>query len=78
MCEGPDPAQKASIAKNLIAGNGVIGGLQRLGDRPVRHAQFMQSHRDQWAREAGPCRGIVKLFRNRRAIRILQLNSYHA
>jgi hypothetical protein len=55
----------------------VIGEVQRLGNRPVRNAQIGQSHRHQSAMKAGPWRGIIKLFRNRRVILVAQFKSYH-
>ncbi len=56
----------------------IIGEVQRLGNRPVMNAQIVQSHRHQSAMQAGLCRGIIKFFRNRRAILVAQFKSYHA
>jgi hypothetical protein len=68
---------KAPNAKLKIICHRIIGEIQRLGNRPVRNAQIVQSHGHQSAILAGLCRGIIKLFRNRRAILVAQFKSYH-
>ncbi len=56
----------------------VIGEVQRLGHRPVRNAQMVQSHRHQSAVQEGLCRGLINLFRNRPAILVAQFKTYHS
>jgi hypothetical protein len=70
--------RKAPNTKLKIICHRIIGEVQRLGNRPVRNAQIMQSHRHQSAMQAGLCRGIIKLFRYRRAILVAQFKSCHA
>ena len=70
-------SRKAPNTKLRIICYRIIGEVQRLGNRPVRNAQIVQSHRHQSARQAGLCRGIIKFFRNRHAILVAQFWSYN-
>ncbi len=69
--------RKAPNTKLKIICHRIIGEVQRFVNRPVRNAQVVQSQRHQSAMQAGLCRGIIKLFRNRRAMLVPQSKSYH-
>jgi hypothetical protein len=76
--EGSNHARKRNQYEKLDNLPRIIGEVQRLGNRPVRNAEIVQPHRHQSTMQAGLCSGIIKLFRNRRAILAAQLKSYHA